>query len=554
MKLPHRFGPVALLFVLAAIVAAPCTAEAPPLPDHYPHQNGIDAQHYVFRLTLSDTTNEIQGVATVTLRFVTDSVSRFWLDFASPADSGKGMTVVSVTSDGHPVDYAHDNDRLTITLPSAPAAGELRSFTVTYHGIPADGLRIGKDRYGERSFYSWNWPNKARQWLPMIDHPSDKATSEFIVTAPDHYQVVANGRLVEVESLGNGMTMTHWSEGEPIASWLNALGVAQFDVRHFARVYGTPLETWVSHNVRDEGEERIDDAAKRAFEYFSENIGPFDYEKLAHVQAAFDGGGTEHASEIFYGERGGDGLPSEGVIVHESAHQWFGDAVTESDWNDVWLSEGFATYFTHLYYEHVYGHDVFKERMRHDRDIVLQAEQRFPDATVVHADLTDMTKVLQPSRIIYQKGAWVLNMLRHQVGTDTWWKGIRAYYKKYRNGNTSTERFRRAMEEASGQDLGWFFQQWLHRSQSPSIDGTWHYDKGAKQVVVELRQTQDGGPYRLPKFEIGVREPGQALMKIDTVDFSTSKQTFRLAAAQAPDSVALDPEVWTLMRSTFRKR
>ncbi len=554
MHVSRRLATIGLLLAMAGAAAAPRAVAALPLPDSYPRQHGIDAQHYVFRLTLSDTTDEIFGKATVELRFVTDGVRTFWLDFASPTEGGKGMTVVSVTSGGEPVSYTHQDDRLTITLPSAPAAGDVRSFTVTYHGIPAGGLMMGPDRYGERAFYSWNWPDEARQWLPTIDHPSDKATSEFIVTAPDHYQVVANGRLVEVEELGHGMKLTHWREDEPIASWLNAIGVANFDVRYFARVYGTPLETWVSHDVRDQGIAAIDDAAKRAFEYFSENIGPFDYEKLAHVQAAFGGGGTEHASAIFYGERGGDGLPTEAVVVHETAHQWFGDAVTESDWDDVWLSEGFATYFTNLYYEHVYGRDAFVRRMRHDRDIVLAAEQRFPGATVVHDSLPDMRRVLWPSPIIYQKGSWVLNMLRHQVGTDTWWKGIRAYYKEYRNGNTSTERFERAMEHASGQDLHWFFQQWLHRSRSPEVRGTWRWDGRAKEVVVDLAQTQPGGPYRLPILEIGIQEPGGAAMRVDTVDFSTAKQTFRLAAPERPDSVALDPDVWTLMSATFKRR
>jgi len=523
------------------------------VPDDYPRQADIDAEHYVFRVTLSDSTDEILGEATVQIRFVTDSVRSFWLDFATPTDSGKGMTVESVSSGGRAVPFTHRNDRLTLTLANAPGAGELRSFTVKYHGIPAGGLIIGPDRYGERSFFSWNWPNLARQWLPMIDHPSDKATSEFVITAPDHYQVVANGLLKEEEDLGNGMRLTHWAQGVPISSWLNAIGVAQFSSRHFAKMRGIELQTWVSHNVRDEGKAAIDLTAERSFDYFSEFIGPFSYEKLAHVQAAGGGGGTEHVSAIFYGERGGNGLPSEGVIVHETAHQWFGDAVTESDWDDVWLSEGFATYFTHLFYEHQYGRDVFERRMRTDRDRVLEAERQNPGATVVHDHLTDMRNVLRPSRIIYQKGSWVLNMLRHQVGTETFWKGIRAYYHRYRNGNTSTALFRREMEEASGQDLGWFFQQWLHRSQSPVVKGNWHYDAGAKEVVVELAQTQPGGPYRLP-LEVGIQEPGQADMAIDTADLRTAKQTFRFAADQAPDSVALDPHAWTLMDATFGRR
>ena len=107
-----------------------------------------------------------------------------------------------------------------------------------YHGVPGDGLRIGTNKYGERCFFSWNWPDKARQWLPMIDHPSDKATSEFVVTAPENYSVVANGLLQSEVATGDGRKVTHWKESVPIASWLNAIGVEQFAVHHAGRVRG----------------------------------------------------------------------------------------------------------------------------------------------------------------------------------------------------------------------------------------------------------------------------------------------------------------------------
>jgi aminopeptidase N len=187
--------------------------------DTYPRQPSIDAQHYLFRLSLSDDTDEIQGEATVTVRLLDPAVSQFSLDLASPAD-GKGMTVSEVVSAASPLHFTHVSDRLTIALP--PQAGDLRTVTVRYHGIPASGLRIGPDKYRDRTFFTDNWPNHAHQWLPIIDHPYDKATSEFLITAPSKYLVVSNGLLLEETDLSDGRRMTHWKQSVPIAAWLNA--------------------------------------------------------------------------------------------------------------------------------------------------------------------------------------------------------------------------------------------------------------------------------------------------------------------------------------------
>ena len=139
-------------------------------------------------------TTKSTGETTVDLRFLQTGVTQVVLDLASLKD-GKGMTVTAVTSRGAALHFQHAADRLAITLDSAPAPGERRLLTVQYHGIAANGLHIAKNKFGDRTFFSWNWPTLARQWLPMIDHPSDKATSEFLVTAPSKYQVVANGLL-----------------------------------------------------------------------------------------------------------------------------------------------------------------------------------------------------------------------------------------------------------------------------------------------------------------------------------------------------------------------
>lgn len=534
----------ASLLLLAAVCSLHVAA------DTYPRQPGIDAQHYIFRLTLSDDTDEIIGEATVDLRFVKDGVAQVALDLAS-ATNGKGMTVSEVTSNSDALRFTHDSDRLLITLPSPPKTGERRQFTVKYRGIAASGLWIGKNKYKERVFFSRNWPNLARQWLPMIDHPYDKATSEFIVTAPAKYQVVANGLLLETIDLGDGRRLTHWKQSIPIASWLNTLGVAQFASRNFGATKGIPLQTWVYHQDRDAGIVTFEAPARDVMEFYSDHIGSYPYEKLANVQAAGGGGGMEHASAIFYGENTVTDRPATGLIAHEVAHQWFGDSVTEADWDDVWLSEGFATYFTLLAAEHYQGRDAFVAGLKRSREGVFRAEKSNPGVAVRHHNLADMKKVL--SQIVYQKGGWTLHMLRGQIGTEKFWAGIRDYYRRYRDSNASSEDFKKVMEENSGVDLGWFFEQWLNRPGSPVIDGGWRYNSAAKRIEIELHQTQPGNAYRLP-LELGVSVEGASQTRIEKIEMTQKQQRFQIAAEKEPLSVLLDPSTWILMDAHFSER
>ena len=506
--------------------------------DTYPRQPGIDARHYIFRLSLSDDTDEIAGEATIEFEFVQDGVTEIALDLVS------GMTVAEVTSGGEPLRFSHQSDRLVLALPSPPPVGDIRQFTVRYRGIPANGLRIGVNKYGERTFFSQNWPNLARQWLPMIDHPYDKATSEFIITAPAKYQVIANGLLQEQTDLGDGRRLTHWKESVPIASWLNAIGVAQFASRHFDRAHGIPLETWVYHQDRDAGIATFEDPVRQAMEFYIDHIGPFSYEKLANVEAAGLNGGTEHASAIFYGEKSVTNRPATNLVAHEIAHQWFGDSVTEKDWDDVWLSEGFATYFTLLCTEHYEGRDAFVAGLKHSREVVFTTEKKNPGVAVRHDNLSDMTKVL--NQLVYQKGGWILHMLRRQIGTEKYWAGVRDYYRRYRDGNASTEDFRKVMEENSGTDLGWFFEQWLNRAGSPVVEGSWRYDAGAKKITIQLAQKQPGKAFRLP-LEVGISE------RIEMIEMTRKEQQFEIASDQEPTSVVLDPNTWVLMDAKFSK-
>ncbi len=262
-------------------------------------------------------------------------------------------------------------------------------------------------------------------------------------------------------------------------------------------------------------------------------------------------GGMEHASEIFYGERSVGNRPAFSLVAHETAHQWFGDSVTEKDWDDVWLSEGFATYFALLCTEHYDGRDAFVTGLKRSRDGVFAAEKKDPGVAVVHENLSDMSKVL--NQIVYQKGGWTLHMLRGLIGTDKFWAGIRDYYARYRDSNASTSDFRKVMEQDSGVDLGWFFHQWLNRPGSPVVEGGWHYDAASKRITIELSQTQPGDAYRLP-LDLGISTAGTPQTQIERIEMTQKQQRFEIAAQKEPDSVTLDPNTWVLMNSHFAKR
>lgn len=295
--------------------------------------------------------------------------------------------------------------------------------------------------------------------------------------------------LVEEEDLANGRRRTHWKQSVPIATWLFAVGIARFDVPYAGLANGVPLQTWVFPEDRGAGRAVFEETSRRALEFFSDRIGPYPFEKLANVQAAGYSGGMENATTIFYGEKGV--ASGRAPVVHEIAHQWFGNSVTERDWNDVWLSEGFATYFALLYTEHYDGREAFVAGLQRSRATVLDLERKLPDTPVIHRNLSDMEKVI--NQLVYQKGGWTLHMLRQEIGLDAFWAGIRNDYGRYRDGNASTDDLRQVMEQAAGgKDLGWFFDQWLRRPGLPSVEGSWRYNEPRHMVEVTLHAEAAG--------------------------------------------------------------
>ena len=223
--------------------------------DRYPVDKRIDIRNYQFNITLSDKSKEINVTALVTVLSKQAGVKQFRLDLTNKTfdADGKGMLVDSITALDKTISYTHINNALLINLYQPSIANKEITFQIKYHGEPADGLHIGPTKYGDRSFFSDNWPNKARNWLPVIDHPYDKATCEFIIKAPLHYKVVANGLLMEESIIDDSTRLTDWKQSVPIAAWLYTVGIAHFAVQYVDRFDNKSIESWVYSKDRVAG-------------------------------------------------------------------------------------------------------------------------------------------------------------------------------------------------------------------------------------------------------------------------------------------------------------
>jgi aminopeptidase N len=526
--------------------------------DKYPKDHALTIRHYVFELTLSDRTDEIFGLTSITVRFKEPGVRKMRLDLlnATAQRMGKGMTVESVTlKDGRAIPFTHSGDSLMLSWDAPVDAGTEWIFQIRYHGIPADGLKIGPTLFGSRSFFVENWPNKTRQWLPTIDHPYVKATSEFIVRAPSHYKVVSNGLLMEESTINDSTRLTHWKQSVPVSCWLYVLGVSEFAVQYVGQVDGKSIETWVHPQNREAGFHDFAEPTTEVVKFFSGYVGPYAYEKIANIQSPSIHGGMETSSAIFYGEdlvNGKRDVRLRNVVIHELAHQWFGNAVTESTWDDAWLSEGFATFFTLLFIESAYGHDEFEEGLTKARKTVFDLYAKDTSFSIV----ADRTAELQPvtTGITYQKGAWFLHMLREKIGHEAFRKGIRSYYAAHFNGSVTTADFLEEMEKVSGQDLHDFFGQWLYHAQNPVLKGAWSFDRSKRKVIIDLEQTQPGpAPFDLP-VEFGIYRKGSLKPDVMAFRISTRKATFNIPVDVEPEMIEMDPRTVLLAKMEFTHR
>lgn len=322
----------------------------------------------------------------------------------------------------------------------------------------------------------------------------------------------------------------------------------------WGEVYGKSIQTWVYPKDRDAGFYDFAEPTKQVVEFFSEYVGPYAYEKIANI-AATSHGGMETSSAIFYTENLVSGKRTESlrnVVIHELAHQWFGDAVTESTWDDVWLSEGFATFFTLLFIEHAYGHDEYVSGLLHAKKMIYKYDAAGPDYSIIadrSAEDGPVTNV-----ITYQKGAWFLHMLRDLVGNENFQKGIRSYYSHFMNSNATTDDFLHHIEDASGKDLKAFFNQWLYNTENLMIKGTWEFDPVKKQVLIKLDQSQEKKYLFDVPVEIGVYTTGGLVSQISKFRMNKKLSEFIIPVNAKPDKLIFDPRTVLLAEVEFNEK
>ena len=495
--------------------------------------NGLDVKHYTFYINLNDSNNNIRGTALITTGF-TKKVDRVYLDLVNKNKSGKGMRVTSVLKNG--IDLADKQDSQHLIISDIGIPGKENTYAISYEGIPADGLIISNNKYGARTFFGDNWPNRAHNWIPCNDHLSDKATVDFIVTAPDHYQVVSNGKKIEESSLGDHLKLTHWKEDAELPTKVMVIGVTDFAVNNYADVDCIPLSTWVYPPDRDSGFAHYA-IAKNILQWYINHIGPYAFEKLANVQSTTIFGGMENAGCIFYFEKSVNSKGIESLMAHEIAHQWFGDNVTEKDWPHLWLSEGFATYMTDLYLENKYGKDSLKSLLKKHRAEVIDYSKNHSTPVVDTSESHHLMRLLNDNS--YQKGAWVLHMLRQKLGDSLFWKGIRTYYKTYYGSNASTLDLEKVFEKVSNQNLAIFFKQWLYTPGQPALNTDWNYDKEKKLVSLKIVQTQNY-LFEFP-LQVSFSEGNKKITKEIDIKNKITQKTFSLPFK--PTQIIIDPNV-----------
>jgi aminopeptidase N len=498
-----------------------------------------DVLSYHLAIQLSDSSDMIQVNEQIRAVVKVNS-QNLSFDLYSIDKSGKGMRVHSLEVNGGSVDFTHENNQITINRMNHQE-GDTLEFHLVFSGIPADGLIIGENKFGNRTFFGDNWPNRAHHWFACNDHPSDKALVSFDVIAPRKYQVIANGTLHEKQSISPDADLWSYKTDYELPTKVMVIGVAEFSVFDFPLNHqnAVPVSAWVYPESEKEGVYDMEQSLA-ILNWFEDKIGDYPFDKLANVQSTTRYGGMENASCIFYDEDAITGSRSmESLIAHEIGHQWFGNSATESDWQHLWLSEGFATYLTNLYLLETKGEQVFHDLLDKDARRIFSFHKNF-QLPIIDTLSEDINFLLNANA--YQKGSWVLHMLRSEISDSLFWIAIRTYYENYQFSNASSLDFQHIVEDVCNCPMSYFFDQWLKQPGHPIISMSIQKNKKSSLIVLEQLQNEtfigeltiqiykENGDYELIKVPITKGVNGQ-----------TQEKRIVLKLPYAVDNVILDP-------------
>ena len=504
------------------------------------NQYKIDILHYNLNFDLYPSKRLLKGDATIKGVLKNKDLNEIDLNFYDNMDISK------VLLNNLPVTYSLSNTRLSIPVEnSIPDTFNLR---VVYQGTPKhEGL--GSFSFGkidsQSVVYNLSEPIYASTWFPCNDRPDDKALLDMSITNDSAETSVSNGVLVGTTLNGNRKTF-HWKTYYPISTYLISIYSSKYDNFH---------DTYVSLNKKDSMKiqyyafpEHLDYAKidfkdhPKMIKFFSETFGeyPFIKEKYGVAEFLWQLGAMENQTITGIGSNFVRGRRFfNDIYVHELAHSWFGDAVGPKTWKDIWLNEGFATYCEALYDEHNYGKKALRSSM------LSKFQDNFPGTLYNPGNnLFNST--------VYDKGAWVLHMLRHEVGDSVFFKILRTYYNEYKYKNASTEDFENVCEKVSGKDLNKFFEQWVYVGEGDiDLNYKWSSEKiidssgNNYRVSVALNQTQvKYKDYYFPLDIKFVNSSDSGLTKSFNI---TSRDTTIITLVNyKPETIVLDPDNWLL--------
>ena len=543
----------------------PLTLTEPPAGDR-----GYDVLHYDLELCIDVGESSIAGQVTVELSSLVAALDRIRIDLVDnlTVDSVRWEAAVAepllpiARASPAPVPYVHTGDSLVATLPVALASGESGRLHVAYHGQPerhgllqagllfrAYGTETPEPEDDRPAIFSVSEPWSAHSWWPCKDHPRDKATAVIAVTVPDSLMVVSNGSLVATEVPAPGWLRFEWREDYPIATYLVSLAISDYDSweENCSSAAGSVLLTYHAYPPDRTQAENLLAPTCDMLQFLEGLCGPYPFPDDKYAQAAMVwGGAMENQTATSLGRFMYLGSGQyEGIVVHELAHHWYGNLITPATWSDIWLNEGFARYSEALWKEHTAGRDEYLAYMNKI------GPDRHEDLFVGDGILTDPDPIL-PNMLIYDKGAWVLHMLRGYLGDAMFFTFLYDYTTDpaLAYSHVTTTDFLAAVSAAAGEDITPALEPWLYTDAVPVLE--WKLGKeaagGGSQVEVVLAVTQHQKP--LFRFVLPVHINTAGGLQIERALVHERKSTFGWTVNGPVSKVALDPEGWLLKRDS----
>ena len=543
------------ILVLAALVAILIAAPHLFADEPYARSRDYDLQHSKIALRFNLEQKKVLGEVTHSLSILRDGTTKISFDSA-------GLTIQKVTVNKSAAKFEATAEKLIIPLAAEAKTGDKFEITIRYEGKPTKGMYFilpDKD-YPDRPSQIWTQGESedTHYYLPTYDYPNDRLTTETLLTVPASWITVANGKLITVSDAGKGLKTWYWKESIPSSTYLITVVAGEFDeVKDIWR--GIPL-TYYAPKGRGDRLPINYGRTPAMMELFTKKFGvDYPWEKYAQVMVDdFVAGGmenssatTNNSSSLVHPKLAPEYLTGEDdLISHELGHQWFCDLVTCKDWGNVWLNEGFATFLEAVWTEAHFGKD------QADYDRWNNAREWFErsglwNKPIVRHDFYDSSEFDENA---YGKGGWVLYMLRHQIGEDAFYRGVKQYLEVNRGKNVVTSDLAKAIEEATHNNVDQFFSQWLYGAGAPKFDLSYAYDAEKHQVTLTVKQSQkiEGrvGIFRVPVEVEITTAPGPKLYNIVV---SKDKQAFSLPADSAPLMVLFDKGGQILKSAEFHK-